>query len=194
MNRFALVYVCALILGIMFKGMAGEGAPDAAMAAAMEKMKPGKEHEGLKKLEGVYDVAVKMFMEAGKPPVESKGAAEFKMTMNGRWLKQEYKGEMMGQPFTGTGYDGYDRVTGKYVGVWMDDFSTQMMHSVGTSKDGGKTIEYTGEQGDCMQEGKIVKTKQVHKTVSDDQFIFEMYHTADGKEIKDMELVYTRKK
>lgn len=189
-----VVFVMAGLMGLARAEEKKDAAAE-AMAKMMEKLQPGKEHEGLKKLEGAYDVAVKMWMEPGKDPAEGKASAEFKMVMNGRYLKQEYKGDMMGKPYTGNGFDGYDRVTGKYTSVWMDDFGTSMMSVTGTSKDGGKTVEYVGEQGDCMNEGKMVKLRCVHKTVSDDQFVFEMYHTgSDNKEVKDMELTYSRKK
>ncbi|HYF49273.1 MAG TPA: DUF1579 domain-containing protein [Planctomycetota bacterium] len=164
-----------------------------AMAAMMEKFAPGKEHEALAKLAGKYDVTVKMWMEPGKDPVESKAEAEFTMELKGRYLKQTFKGTMMGQPFTGVGYDGFDRASNKYTATWMDDFSTTMMYMTGTSKDGGKTVEYTGEQT-CPMTGQMIKTRTVHKTVDDDTFTFEMYQTHDGKEMKGMELTYKRKK
>jgi len=192
MKRILSVFPVLFVLGSF--SFAGEPAPGGEAPAWMEKFQPGKEHEAFKKLEGSYDVAVKMWEDPTKPPTESKATAEFKMVLNGRWLKLEYKGEIMGKLFTGLGYDGFDRTTGKYVSVWMDDFSTTMMHSTGTSKDSGKTIEYTGEMGCPMEEGKVVKTRQVHKEESADKFIFEMYMTIDGKEMKGMELTYTRKK
>jgi hypothetical protein len=181
------------MLVIAFGLCAGATAGDAAPEELMEKFRPGKEHESLKKLAGSYDVTLKMWMEPGKDPVETKGAAEFTMEMNGRYLKQVFKGTMMGQPFTGVGYDGFDRTVNKYVGTWLDDFSTQIMFAFGTSKDDGKTIEYVGELGDPIS-GKMIKTRNVHKTIDDDSFTFEMYQTHGDKEIKCMELVYKRKK
>jgi hypothetical protein len=159
----------------------------------MAKFEPGPEHAELKKVEGSYDVGVKMWMDPSQPPMESKATAEFKMVMNGRWLQQTFKGEMMGKPFTGTGYDGYDRAAKKYVGTWLDDMSTQMMYLKGESKDGGKTIEYTGDQV-CPMMDKEMKVRTVHKKIDDNKFTFEMYQTIDGKETKGMELTYTRKK
>ena len=159
----------------------------------MEKMQPGPEHGELKKREGKYDVAVKMWMDPKAPPQESKAKAEMKMVMNGKFLKQEYKGEMMGKPFTGIGYEGFDRVANKYTSTWLDDFSTQAMLAHGESKDGGKTIVFTGEFA-CPMTGGMVKYRNVYKQIDDDKFTFEMYQTQDGKESKGMELTYTRKK
>jgi hypothetical protein len=187
-----LVWVLVLALVGSVGLMAAEATPTAA-PDFMEKFQPGKEHEALKKLVGSYDVAVKMWMEPGKDPQESKATAEFTMEMNGRYLKQTFKGTMMGQAFTGVGYDGYDRVANKYVSTWIDDMSTQMMQMSGSSKDGGKTIEFTGDMI-CPLNNQPIKTRTVHKTVDDDTFTFEMYQTMDGKEVKGMELTYKRKK
>jgi hypothetical protein len=191
--RFTLTLVALLALTACIHAADNPQADPKAMAAMMEKFAPGKEHEALAKLAGKYEVAVKMWMEPGKDPVESKSTAEFTMELGGRYLKQTYKGEMMGKPFTGVGYDGFDRATNKYVSTWIDDFSTTMMCMTGTSKDGGKTVEYTCEVG-CPMTGQMIKTRCVHKTVDADTFVFEMYQTQDGKEMKGMELTYKRKK
>lgn len=161
--------------------------------AAMEKMMPGPEHEVLAKQVGTWSVATKMWMDPSQPPMESVGTAEFTMIADGRFLRQEFKGEMMGMPFTGWGYDGFDRVTGKYTSYWMDSMSTSPTFLTGTSKDGGKNIEYTGEMSDWGT-GSTAKTRWVGVHTSDDETHVEMYVTHGDKEEKAMELVYKRKK
>lgn len=190
-----LLVCCVAAAGVRAEEKKEGQAPAAGQEPAwMEKFKPGPEHEGLKKFEGTWDVAVKMWMDPAQPPQETKGTAEFKMVLGGRWLRQEYKSEIMGKPYHGVGYEGYDRVAGKYVGSWSDDMSTSMAHLTGTSKDGGKTIEYFSEQQCPMEPAKLMKSRYVHKEESADKFVFELYQTLDGKESKCMELVYTRKK
>jgi hypothetical protein len=181
------------VLALVSCSLFAADAPPGMTPEMMKKFEPGKEHAELKKLEGSYDVDVKMWMDPSQPPMQSKGSAEFKMVMNGRFLRQDYKGDMMGQPFTGIGHDGYDNVLKKYVSTWMDDFSTGIMYMQGESKDGGKTIEVSGEQG-CPMTDKPIKMRTVHKKIDDNKFVFEMYNTVDGKETKGMELTYTRKK
>ena len=158
----------------------------------VEKCQPGVEHQMLKKLEGNYQVTVKCWMDPAKVPMETQGEAKLKMILEGRFLRQEFKGELMGKTIHGTGFDGFDRTTGKYVTVWMDDSCTQMMFATGTSKDNGKTIEYTGEHGD-PQAGQAVKVRSVFTQLDKDRFTFEMFQTREGKEVKGMELLYTRK-
>ena len=62
------------------------------------------------------------------------------MLLGGRYLQQEYAGEMMGSPFAGINIIGYDNHTKKYVSVWMDSMSTGIYHFVGTASADGKTI------------------------------------------------------
>lgn len=185
---WALLLVCGAAASAGAEEKAVNETPD-----WMKKFEPGKEHAALKKLEGTYEVAVKMWMAPDKAPMESKASAEFKIVMNGRYLKQEYKGEMMGKPFIGVGYLGYDRTLDKYTNVWIDDASTQMMGGLGMSKDGGKTIEFTSERGDPMT-NQAVKVRYVQALDGDDKIVFTMYETHGEKEIKGMELTYTRKK
>ncbi|HEV8178482.1 MAG TPA: DUF1579 domain-containing protein, partial [Gemmatimonadales bacterium] len=138
---------------------------------------------------------VKAYMKPGASPEESKGSAVYTMISDGRFLRSEFKGQMMGMPFTGTGLDGYDRVRGAYVATWMDSMSTGLMFETGVSKDEGKTIEYTGEVGDCMAPGKTVKVRTVVTHTSDDAFTYAMYQTRAGeKEAQCLEITYTRAK
>ena len=193
--RIAFALIATLILSVTSRSAENGGGMDPkAMEALLAKMQPGKEHEELKKLEGKYDVAAKMWMDPSQPAQESKGTAEFTMVMNGRYLKQDFKGEMMGKPYNGVGFEGFDKVANKFVSMWMDDVGTQPMMMYGESKDGGKTVEFEGEHK-CPMTGQQVKMRAIHKQVDADKFIFEMYHAYPGqKEFKGMELTYTRKK
>jgi len=75
------------------------------MQAMMEVYKklatPGAPHKMLASLEGSWITKTRAWMEPDKPPMESTGACEQKMLLEGRYLQQEYTSEMMGSPFTG---------------------------------------------------------------------------------------------
>lgn len=92
----------------------------ASAVVATAQDKPGPEHALLKQMEGTWDGTVKLLMEPGKPPAESKGVFTAKMDLGGFFLVTEFKGEMMGQNFTGKGMSGYDPMKKKYVGTWAD--------------------------------------------------------------------------
>jgi hypothetical protein len=67
-----------------------------------------------------------------------------KMLLDGRFLYQEFKSQMMGQPFSGIGIDAYDNVRKKYVTAWMDTMGTGIFIMEGTASADGKTITLKG--------------------------------------------------
>jgi hypothetical protein len=62
---------------------------------------PGAPHKALASMAGSWITTTKSWMEPNKPPLESKGVCEQKMLLGGRFLQQEFTGDMMGSPFTG---------------------------------------------------------------------------------------------
>jgi hypothetical protein len=99
---------------------------------------------------------------------------------------------MMGESFTGIGVTGYDNQKKKYVSSWMDSMGTGLYMFEGTGSPDGKEITFLGGWDDPM-EGPM-KVRAVSKFVSDNSHIFEMYGTGkSGKEVKMMEITYTRK-
>ena len=77
----------------------------AEMEAYMKLATPGEPHKLFATLAGSWTTTNKEWMEPGKPPTESTGTAEMKMLLDGRFLYQEFTGNMMGQPFSGVGID-----------------------------------------------------------------------------------------
>ena len=168
-------------------GSASGQMPDMTLA------QPGPEHQHLAKLAGTWDVKATMWMEPGKPPMESTGTATMAVILDGRYLHQDYKGELMGQPFTGIGIEGFDRVKMAYTTTWIDSMSTGVMHMDGTSSDGGKTISYAGDFS-CPMEKTQIKGRSITTMTDDKTFMVTMFATRGGSESKSMELRYTRAK
>ncbi len=188
----------ALILTVLATCMVygAEPVPDAAaMQAAMQKMSTtGVEHAALAKAVGEWDVQSSMWMAPAAPAMSSKGTATFTLVLEGKWLRQEFKGEMMNKPYMGIGLSGYDALSKVYVATWFDNFSTGMQPMTGTSTDNGKTITYTSEMPLCPMTGGSVNMRSVLVADSADKMTFTMYSTPKGQsEHKSMELIYTRK-
>lgn len=153
---------------------------------------PGEPHKQFASLAGSWTTKTKHWMEPNKPPTESTGSCEQKMLLGGRFLQQECTGDMMGQPFTGIGVNGYDNHTKKYVGTWMDSMGTGIYYMEGTASADGKTITQKGQYDDPL-EGRM-KLRGVTKIMDNNTETFEMYGTGkNGKEMKMMEIIYTRK-
>lgn len=165
----------------------------AAMAKMEEMAKPGPQHKLLDACVGNWKAEVKMWMEPGKEPEVSQAASSSKWVHGGRHIVGDFSGTMMGQPFTGSELCGYDNTTKKYYTVWVDSNSTAPMIMWGTSDAAGKVFTYTGECNDCTT-GKPTKYRCVARIISNSEHTFEMFMPGpDGKEMKCMEIKYTRK-
>jgi len=155
----------------------------------------GKEHERFKKMAGTWDVNSKMWFAPGMEPVESKGSSEISLILGGRYIEQKYECPMMGMPYQGLGFEGYDKIKKKYVSIWMDSMGTGIFYAEGTADETGKVFTYIGKMDDPFTGEKDKPMKSVAREINDDQVVFEMYETRPGVgEFKSMELTYTRRK
>jgi hypothetical protein len=168
--------------------------PQAMMDTYKKLATPGEPHKQLASLAGSWTTNTKHWMEPNKPPMESTGTCEDKVMLDGRYLQQECTGEMMGQPFTGIGVQGYDNFTKKYVATWMDSLGTGIFVMEGTASADGKTITLIGSHPDPFE--GVMKHRAVWKFVDANTQTFEMYgmgkHDKDMK-MKMMEITYIRK-
>jgi len=173
------------------------------MAKMMELSKLNGNHKLLASLDGTWNCNVKMWMDGdtSKKPDVSKSTAVRKSIMDGRYVVMDVIGKMeMPGPdgkkkevtFKGQGTEGYDNVKKKFVGTWMDSMGTGIMMSEGDYDAATKTFTYTGEFE--MMPGVKQKIREVVKITDKDHMDFEYYEDRGGKEMKTMEINYTRKK
>jgi Protein of unknown function (DUF1579) len=166
--------------------------PQAMMELWKKLATPGEPHKLFAGLAGSWTTTTKEWMEPGKPPTESSGTAEMKMLLDGRFLYQEFTGNMMGQSFSGIGIDGYDNLRKKYVTAWMDTMGTGIFIMEGTASADGKTITLRGSHPEPG--GGKMTHRAVWKIVDSNSQTFDMYGAHHGgKEMKMLEIVYTRK-
>jgi len=154
---------------------------------------PGAAHKLLEPLVGEWNVEVKMWMAPDAPPTVSKGTAKSTWTLKERFVQQEFNGEVMGKPFHGISYTGYDNVRQKYRSVWIDDMSTTMVTSEGDAASDGKVITFGGDYACALTGEKHKETKQIYRILSPDKHVFEMHDPTKGDNSKEMEITYTRK-
>jgi hypothetical protein len=171
------------------------------MAKMMELSKLNENHKLLATLDGTWNCDVKMWMDGdtSKKPDVSKSTAVRKSIMDGRYVIMDVTGKMeMPGPdgkkkemtFKGHGTEGYDNVKKKFVGTWMDSMGTGIMMSEGDYDSSTKTFTYTGEFE--MMPGMKQKIREVLKITDKDHMNFEYYEDRGGKEMKTMEIAYTR--
>ena len=171
-----------------------EMTPDqqAEMEAYAKAGTPGAAHQALASTVGNYDLKVRSWMEPGGPPMEEAGTATRAMALDGRVRVESVSSKMMGAPFTGHGMLGYDNVTGKYWSTWNDSMSTGLMVSEGTCDD-SRACTFTGSWNDPVKKGPVT-ARMTTRWTSPTTEVFEMYGPGrDGKEMKMMEMTYTKK-
>lgn len=164
----------------------------AEMEAFAKAGTPGAPHRDLASTVGTYDLKIRNWLEPGAPPVEETGTATRTMALDGRVRVETVRSAMMGAPFTGQGMLGYDNVAGKYWSTWNDSMSTGLMVSEGTC-DASRACTFTGTWNDPIKKGPVTGRMTTHWT-SPTTEVFEMHAPGrDGKEMKMMEITYTKK-
>lgn len=154
---------------------------------------PGAPHKKLASLVGSWTTKTKAWMEPEKPPMEGIGTCEERMILNGRYLQQDYTGEMMGSPFTGINLIAYDNHTKKYVSTWIDSMSTGIYYFEGTADADGNTITQESSYDDPVKGPTVWRS--VTRIVDENTLEYEMFLTPKGgKEEKMMEMTVTRKR
>jgi len=173
----------------------GADSMEAMMAKWKELATPGAGHKSLEVFVGDWEVDCKAWMAGpDSEPTLSKGKSTVKWILDGRYLQQEFAGDMMGVPFQGMGITGYDNFRKRYFATWMDSMSTGFFYSEGSSPDSGKTFEYQGKMDDAMTGEKDKPIKTVIRVLSKDKHAFEMHDLTLGQKSKIMEMTYTRRK
>ncbi|HET7225245.1 MAG TPA: DUF1579 domain-containing protein [Candidatus Eisenbacteria bacterium] len=157
---------------------------------AMQKMAaPGPQHAILKSMEGHWKATVKSWTGPGDPQVSQAECSE-QMMLGGRYLVESVKGTFMNAPFEGQGITGYDNMQKMFVMNWIDNMGTGMMNGTGTMDDAGKTLTITGTTPGM--DGKLMPYRMVTTIADANNHKVEMFSTMGDKEVKMMEIDYTR--
>ncbi len=154
----------------------------------------GPDHKVLEKLVGTWTTVSRFWIDRSDVPQESRGECVHKMILGRRYLQLDCTGELLGTPFSGLGFVGYDNYRKQYVSAWMDNASTMMLCGTGSWNATEKTYSEVGDYQDPLT-GTTRKFRNTIKVVDADTLLMESHSTGpDGKEVKDMEVTYTRKK
>jgi len=167
-------------------------AQDEQMQVWMDYMTPGKVHQSMASFAGEWKTENKMWMAPGSEPMVTEGACTMEMLLGGRYLKSTHTGNFMGMPFEGVSIEGFDKATNTFNYVWIDNFGTGMMTMKGSYDDATKCITYKGMMVDPVQK-KEVPVREVVNVGDPNKVVMEMFTEADGKEFKNMEIIFTRK-
>ena len=193
-NCTGLLVAALVLIGIPALGGEAESGMSAEMAENMARAAaPNEHHRHLAELAGDWDWTSKMWMQPGAPPMETKGTARNELLMDGRFLRSEFHGDFLGQPFTGMGIEGYDNVQERHVGVWFDSAGTMMLNFLGDCSEAGKVLTSSADFLDPMT-GTKTTFKGKTTIVNDNEYLFESWNSdPNGEFHKSMEITYKRK-
>ena len=174
------------------KHKSGSGKSDADKAQMMKKMEaagtPGPAHKALEVFVGNWKAEVKSWCEAGGAPTVTHGTSKAAWILNGRFLEEEFHGEMMGKPFTGRTLMGYDNLKQTFNTVWLSDTQTSIFTSEGKGDNGNKVITLEGT-GTCPATGRQdIPIKTVFRVLMPDKHVFQMFKD----DVMTMEITYIR--
>ncbi|MBI4584747.1 MAG: DUF1579 domain-containing protein [Planctomycetes bacterium] len=168
--------------------------PEALMKFWAQHAAPGEHHKHLDPLVGSWDTEVKWWTSPAAEPQVSRGKAEVKWILGGRFLEEEVQGGTPEQPFQGLGLQGYDNFLKKHQSFWIDSMSTSLMISSGTCDGAGKVFTLSGTYLDPAA-GKEKASRGVLSITSGDSHVYEMYESGpDGEEYRSLQVMYTRRK
>jgi len=179
-----------------FEDKSGSSKPHADQEEMMKKMEaagtPGPAHKALDALVGDWKAEVKCWMDPEGSPEVSHGTAKASWKFNGRFLEEDFRGQMMGKPFTGRTLLGFDNVKQTFNSVWVSDTQTSMFTSEGKGDKGYKVITLEGKSA-CPATGrKDIPMKTVLRVISPEKHVLEMFDESRGENAKTMEITYTR--
>jgi hypothetical protein len=147
--------------------------------------------ESLTKLAGEYTRIIKFVGQGNAAP--STGSAKISAVLGGKFILEESSDTVFGRHVEGMRIYGYDDAAKQYQMVRMYTMSTAITTMNGTSNDGGKTIDFTGE-AETSGAGKTPLHAHLRR-MSNDQFAVTLSTIGpDGKESPFQETDYTRKK
>jgi hypothetical protein len=186
-------FACALVSATDLAQQPQESAAPSEREALLKKLAtPGEHHQRLNALTGKWKLAVQWRTAPDAAWTGSKGVAEYRWILGGRFLLEEFKFDMGGQPLEWVGIYGYDNFQKKYTAVWVDNMGTNTEYAEGKYDSAGKVFSYTGEQDDPPTGGKR-KFRWVITIESKNKVRFDSYdQDAKGKDFKNTEVVATR--
>ncbi len=211
MKRRAYFVAIGLIIGGMYAGSAivGAQAPGdgddphggmtaeqmAAMAEWARISTPGDAHTHLDYFVGRWKTKTKVYMGGpGSPPEESDGQSIMKWVLGGRFIMDEHKGTMMGQPYEGIGMTGYDNYRNLYISSWCSNMGTNMLTMAGMRHPETGIFTYYGEMDEPSMNVMGRTVKYVTRIIDADHYTFEIIDLHAGDDYKVIELAYERVK
>ncbi len=163
---------------------------DAQMAEMLRQASPGPMHALLNPLVGNWKTSTKSYW--GPEPTVSEGTCQRSWIMGGRYLQSKHTGDMAGMPFEGMEILGYDNTKKQFTNVWVDNWGTMLtLGKDGQPDASGKVITINSTMDDPTT-GKPLAVKMITTIIDANTNTFLMTCNRDGKDVKQVEITFTK--
>ncbi|MEW5795061.1 MAG: DUF1579 family protein [Candidatus Zixiibacteriota bacterium] len=125
---------------------------------------------------GSWKYQGEMRMDPNAEWTKHDAAAVFTLVCGGAALQMDFTGNMMGMEMKGLSLTGFDRETGKWQGIWTDNFAGRMSYYEGDFMDG--RLVHSGK--DLMQ-GMTMFTRTTYYDITDKTMNWMMENSMDGQ-------------
>jgi hypothetical protein len=171
--------------------------PQVDLKAELDKAKrytaPGPNHKELERFLGQWDTETRLMLPTPTQP--EKGTASYSWLMEGRWVKGESSGTMMGMPIRTFGILGYDNFKMSYVTANVNSFDTTLTTSEGDMDPSGKAILSYGTLDEYLTGEHDKMVKYVWRFLSADEMVLEVHDLPIGeKNTQVIEIRFKRRK
>ncbi len=160
------------------------------MMAEMAKLAtPNEHHAKLMKTVGTWTAHSSFITDPSAPPTESTGTMVITSVLEGRYVMGTFKMDIMGQPYEGISFAGYDIAHEQYISTWADTMSTKITYFTGNYDQDGNLV-MVGIATTPMGDNPM---KIVTSSTDDDNIIDKFYNqTPDGSWTQSGTITYTR--
>lgn len=150
-------------------------------------VEPSEQHRWLSSHQGTWDCAVEGVMGSSKATWVCEAGP------GGLWNVGVFRGQMMGAPFEGREFAGYDPATERFTSVWVDSWTTAPMLLEGSYDEAARRLTMHGTTPG--PDGEPVRMTHVTEYPDADTMVFTMHGPGpDGSESELMKITYTRRK
>lgn len=147
---------------------------------------PTEAHKWMTTHAGMWDAKVSGMMG------ESKGTWEVKSGPGGLWNIGEFKADMMGMPFHGMEFMGYDPDSKTFTTIWIDSMSARAQTMTGSYDKATKTLTTKGEM--VGMDGQMTDSMGITHFADADTMSFKMVMGTDAAAEPMMTIEYKRRK
>lgn len=197
-NPIVTASLLALALGLPALAEQAPKPQQVDMAEMMQRAKqftqPGENHKLLARFLGTWDTELRITMPGAQAPAD-KGSATFSWLMEGRWLKMESQGTMMGMPSQTFMILGYDNFKMSYVTTSVSSVDTALTTSEGDLTPDGKSLVAYGTLDEYLTGEHDKMVKYAWRFLSDDEMALEVHDLPIGEHnTKVVEIRFKRRK